>query len=186
MAASFGEAYYGISKETVLETEDRLDKKLRGPLRDFDRARREVVAVKRDWKIKDMPAEHDHFYLERTFTEEEMANLHRGHVPKEMEDKWFFYMEQDRLYAYRSWTGYLEYMVEFDGVTGRHRVTVNRDAKQYDCTDLEHDREALNYLLDCWAKSPYDYYSEWLNEIYSNMVSNILSAKTEERGKTQC
>ncbi len=121
------------------------------------------VAKKSDWKTIDMPKEHDTFILNRTFTKEEMNNLRYGNIPREMEDKWFWYMEDTTLYAHRSWTGYCIYIVEFKD-DNNHIVTVNRNKEEYGCTSIEEDKESLNKLLDWWTQKPYDYYNEWLTE----------------------
>ena len=71
------------------------------------------IATKDDWNIKEMPEKRDIFTLEREFTEEQIVALRRGNIPQEMEDKWFWYMEGDTLYAHRSWTGICVYTVEF-------------------------------------------------------------------------
>lgn len=42
----------------------------------------------------------------RRFSADEMEILVRGVVPREMEDHWFIFEEDDVLYLYRSWTGY--------------------------------------------------------------------------------
>lgn len=127
-----------------------------------------IIATKSDWKTLEMPDEHEVFFLEREFTPEQMNTLRRGNIPKEMEDKWFWYMEGDTLFAHRSWTGICVYIIEFSE-NGRHKVTVNRDPEQYSCTSVEEDTEVLNKLLDWWAASEYDYYGEWLSETVDNM-----------------
>ncbi len=121
------------------------------------------IAEKDDWKTCDMPERHDSFILERSFTEQQMKSLRRGNIPQEMEDKWFWYMTGDTLYAHRSWTGFCIYIVEFMP-TGRHNVTVNRDPEQYTCTSIAKDKDSLNKLLDWWTQPSYDYYNEWLTE----------------------
>jgi hypothetical protein len=42
----------------------------------------------------------------RRFSPEETEVLARGIVPREMEDHWFIFEEDDVLHRYRSWTGY--------------------------------------------------------------------------------
>ena len=100
-----------------------------------------------------------------TVSEEEMDVLRCGNIPQAMEDKWFWYMEGSTLWAHRSWTGYCIYRIDFKE-DNNHLVTVNRDPEQYGCTDIEEDIESLNNLLDWWARTPYDYYSEWLSETH--------------------
>ena len=121
------------------------------------------VAVKGDWKVSDMPAQCETFMLKRFISREQMTLLRQGHVPKAMEDKWFWYMEGDTLYAHRSWTGYCIYRIDFSMVN-YHKVTVNRDPEQYVSSSIDEDRERLSKLLYHWTCSPYDYYDEWLSE----------------------
>ncbi len=134
------------------------------------------IAEKDDWDTEDMPRKKRTFILKRTFSEKETEILRRGNIPREMEDKWFFYMQGDMLYAHRSWTGFCIYTVKFsDG--GKHLVTVNRDRRQYSCRSLKKDREALDKLLDLWTREPYDYYGEWLNETIDSINDTKLDKK---------
>ena len=126
---------------------------------------RPVVARRGDWKTQPMPEQNETFLLRRSFTEEEMDALRRGNIPQAMEDKWFWYMEGDTLYAHRSWTGNCIYRIDFKD-DGEHAVTVNRDPQQYRCTSADEDRKSLNSLLDWWTRTPYDHYNEWLSETY--------------------
>ena len=130
---------------------------------------RKAAARRGDWKTAPMPKKHDRFVLERSFREEEMAALRRGNIPQAMEDKWFWYMEGSTLRAYRSWTGYCIYRIDFKE-DGRHIVTVNRDPEQYKCTSIEEDAASLNRLLDRWTQTPYDHYDEWLSETYDALL----------------
>lgn len=122
------------------------------------------VAKKSDWDIENMPDRNESFILERHFTDEETEVLKYGNIPQEMEDKWFWYCEDGRLYAHRSWTGICVFIIEFDFVTDRHKVTVNRDREQYGGTDTAGDREMINGLLDWWVQPKYDYYGQWIDE----------------------
>ena len=122
------------------------------------------IATRDDWNIKEMPEKRDTFTLEREFTEDQIAALRRGNIPQEMEDKWFWFMEGDTLYAHRSWTGICVYIVEFSFQDNRHKVTVNRDPEQYGGDSVEEDRKSFNRLLDWWMQADYDHYGEWINE----------------------
>lgn len=126
---------------------------------------RTVIARRGDWKTEPMPEQHETFVLTRSFSDAEMEALRRGNVPQEMEDKWFWYMEDRTLWAHRSWTGYCIFRIDFKE-DGAHTVTVNRDPEQYSGTSAEEDTELLNKLLDRWTQEPYDHYSEWLSETY--------------------
>ena len=131
-------------------------------------ASRYKIAERGDWKTTDMPSTHESFTLHRDITPQQMAALRRGNIPQEMEDKWFWFMEGDILYAHRSWTGFCVYRVEFKP-DGYHFVTVNRDPEQYSCASVTEDTETLNSLLDWWTQPSYDYYGEWLSETFTAM-----------------
>lgn len=146
-----------------------MDDDLNKVLWSFDRARQTVVAVKRDWKADPMPRKREEFTLERAFTDSELANLRRGNVPKAMENKWFFYMCHNKLFAHRSWTGYLIFVIEIDMDTNIHKVIVNRDSNQVGIRTIEEDIESINELLNWWVNPQYDYYNEWISETYNGL-----------------
>lgn len=126
------------------------------------------TAERGDWKAIEMPAEHDTFVLHRPLNPAQMKALRRGNIPQQMEDKWFWFMEGDTLFAHRSWTGFCIYRVDFRP-DGNHKVTVNRDPEQYTCVSIEEDAEKLNKLLDWWTQDSYDYYGEWLEETVDDL-----------------
>lgn len=126
-------------------------------------ASRYKIAERNDWKTVDMPRQRETFILRRTFTPSQMAALRRGNVPQAMEDKWFWFMEGDSLFAHRSWSGFCIYRIDFKP-EGKHLVTVNRDPEQYGGTDAAEDGENLNKLLDWWTRDSYDFQNEWLAE----------------------
>ena len=116
-----------------------------------EEAPRFQIAERSDWKTEDMPEKSEVFSLQRYFTQKQLNALRRGGIPGTMEDKWFWYVEEDRLYAHRSWTGYCIYIVEFHK-DSQHLVRVNRDPGQYSCTDIEEDARILNNLFDWWQE----------------------------------
>lgn len=136
------------------------------------------IAQKGDWKTEPMPAQNAKFQLKREFTKEQMAALVKGNIPQEMEDKWFWYYEDGKLYAHRSWTGFCIYIIEFNLATGMHDVTVNRNPEQYKCTDIGEDTDSLNHLLDWWTQPQYDYYHEWLSETVNNLMKQTAPQTT--------
>ena len=122
------------------------------------------IAKRSDWKTEPMPRQNETFVLDRSFSDGQMAVLRCGHIPQEMEDKWFWFMEGQTLYAHRSWTGHCIYRISFKE-DGHHTVTVSRDPAQYGCVSIEEDIRFLNRLLDWWTEVPYDHYNEWLSEV---------------------
>ena len=140
------------------------------------------IARRSDWKTEPMPELCESFTLTRHFSDEEMEALSRGNVPQAMEDKWFWYMEGDTLFAHRSWTGYCIYEIEFRE-DGDHTVTVNRDPEQYESRGIDADRESLNRLLDWWSRPVYDYYNEWLSETLDALQKTDTDTTDEETVK---
>ncbi len=122
-------------------------------------ADRRIIATKEDWEIFPMPSKTATFTIKRHFTEEEIENLKAGHIPEEMEDRWFSYFEDNKLYIHRSWSGICVYIVEFNFKSSflfkfkedKHNVTVNRDVNQYACTNIDEDIEELNSLLNYFS-----------------------------------
>jgi len=47
-----------------------------------------------------------------------MDRIRLGYIPSIMDEKWFILMEEDRLYAHRSWTGLGVYEAAFTPVDG--------------------------------------------------------------------
>lgn len=123
----------------------------------------ERKATRDDWKTCDMPEMHVVTEFRMDLTPEQMDTLSWGHVPLEMEDKWFSYMEDGRLHIHRSWTGFCIYIVEFSR-DGRHRVTINRDPDEYTNTDLDKDMEMLAALIGMFSASENDPYAVWIGD----------------------
>lgn len=95
---------------------------------------------------KEMPANHTTFILERTLSEEERQHLCQGHMPMEMEDRWFSYCEDGKLYIHRSWTGFCIFIVNLQG-PGPLTVTCNQDPDQFNETDIDNCRQWADDLL---------------------------------------
>lgn len=123
-----------------------------------------AIATRADWETTEMPEKHSTFILERAFSADQIAALRQGNIPQEMEDKWFWFMEGDTLYAHRSWTGICIYRIDFSFADNRHKVTVNRDPEQVRITSDEESEKNLNNLLDWWSQPDYDYYGQWIFE----------------------
>lgn len=104
------------------------------------------IATKADWKTLDFPAEVQTFEYNREFSEEELNLLKYGHIPREQEDKWFMYMENNVIYIYRSWTGFGIYKIELKP-DNNHTVTANNDPNQVK-VDFSQKIDLLNGILD--------------------------------------
>lgn len=108
-------------------------------------------ALKSDWKTEPMPKEHVVLSFPHEFSPEDYEKLQFGVIPRQMEDKWFIYFEDNKLYCHRSWTGYCIYIVEFE-VSEKSsqivKITVNRDKEQYSETDNKWDLDFIVYLIN--------------------------------------
>lgn len=115
-------------------------------------------ARKTSWgKCKPMPKENIVITFHHEFSHNDYEKLQYGIVPQEMEDKWFIYFEDDKLYCYRSWTGYCIYIVDFQG-SSINKVTINRDREQHTETDNDWDCQFVVYLINLLLlhkQSPY-------------------------------
>lgn len=97
-----------------------------------------------------MPAASSRFALGLRYPPFESWLIARGFIPREMEEKWFIYLEDGRLLFRRSWTGLLIFAVEasWEGdslVLGE--VEANRDPAQYKQTVDAQDRALLAWLI---------------------------------------
>ena len=109
------------------------------------------TVTKKDWKTCPMPELNTTFSISRVFSDEQMNTLKTGYIPQQMEDKWFRYFENGKLFAHRSWTGFCIYIIEFNTTTWVHNVIVNRCNEQYSRKDIDEDIELLNASLDWWS-----------------------------------
>lgn len=108
-------------------------------------------AQKSDWKTKPLPKKRITIPLNRSFSQNEIERIRQGTIPREMEDKWFIYWENDTLFFHRSWTGFCVYVVRFASQGDSHRMVeadVNRNPKQYEETRDKYDAELISWLID--------------------------------------
>ena len=117
----------------------------------MDQGKHNKKVKKGDWGTKEMPSQNAVLSVHKEFTLTEYKELEKGIRPREMEDKWFIYFENDQLYFHRSWTGYCRYIAKFETVEGKYCITeviVNRNKKQYKEQDDKRDLKLLFYLID--------------------------------------
>lgn len=108
-------------------------------------------ATRASWKTKPPPRRRGHFELPMFFSDVDGEQMRHGHVPKNMDDKWFICFEEGWLYFYRSWTGDCIYGVRLDGSPAGVRVIdawASRDFGQRDSFGLEADIETVRRLIE--------------------------------------
>ncbi len=93
-----------------------------------------------------MPMQHIILSLDRLFSQAEIDLIKLGFAPREMQDKWFIYFENDVLYFHRSWTGYCIYQVALMGLRITQAI-VNRNPQQYKETRNERDLQNIVELI---------------------------------------
>lgn len=99
----------------------------------------------------ELPAQATSIVLQRSFAPHEMRRIQAGVVPEQMEDKWFIYWHENRLFLHRSWTGFCVYVVHFvhdGGLCRMVRADVNRDPGQHGETSAARDAAMISYLID--------------------------------------
>ena len=113
-----------------------------------------MTASRGDWKTTPLPAARATLTCDRSYSADEFERLKEGHVPEEMEDKWFAFYEEPWLYLHRSWTGFGIFQVRFEPTGKGARVAeamVSRDPEQYASTDDISDSLLLALLLDQYS-----------------------------------
>jgi hypothetical protein len=108
-------------------------------------------AQRNSWKTEPMPVKTARLPYARVFSIEEYGRISLGLIPREMEDKWFIFLEDDWLYLHRSWTGTCVYKVQLQQKEDKYNVAdalVNRDPEQYLETDINYDAALLNFLVE--------------------------------------
>ena len=111
-------------------------------------------AKRSDWKNQEMPERREPFPLEMDLTPEELERLRQGHIPREMEDKWFRFFEDGVFTICRSWTGFCIYQIPVSPEGAIRGGIVNRDPGQYRGTDPGRDGVMAEYLVRCQIGRP--------------------------------
>ncbi|GAA2605339.1 ADP-ribosylglycohydrolase family protein [Actinomadura fulvescens] len=112
---------------------------------------RPATATGRDWKTEPMRRPAPLPPPDRIWAPYEWETIRRGLVPAEMEEKWFAYVEADRLHLHRSWTGYKIYEAFFQPVDGGLQITeawIERDRGIYKGGDDEHETGVLHGMIE--------------------------------------
>lgn len=112
---------------------------------------RRGVARRSSWKTQAMPEARARLEVGKRFTPGEVLHLRLGRLPREMEDKWFVFVEDDWIYLHRSWTGYCIYSARLAQRGEGYEIAeawVNREREQYQCVDDQVDRRTLVNLID--------------------------------------
>ena len=92
------------------------------------------TACRDDWEAHRLTTPEPILPPARVWTSDEMDEIRRGYVPHIMDEKWFIFMEGDRLFLHRSWTGLGVYEATFTAADGGFVIgsaVVTGDRTQY-------------------------------------------------------
>jgi len=105
---------------------------------------------KTHWRTIDMPGTFEIAALNRPLSEEEYQALVFGFIPRDMDDRWFLYVQDDWVYLHRSWTGHCIFKLKLEVSSGNVMLTdihINRDPDQYRSINPEADKDEANSVL---------------------------------------
>lgn len=107
------------------------------------------VATRTAWKNEpiDVPKE---ISISVKVSDEQILKIMQGLIPRDMEDKWFIYCEDDWLFFHRSYTGYGIFKAQLiKDQYGYHidEFCVERNPKKYKNTDENEDRDTFCFLI---------------------------------------
>ena len=113
----------------------------------------EEAASKESWKNHPMPKKRHRIGFQRKFTDAEFEKIKFGHIPHEMEDRWFVYFENGQLNFHRSWTGHCIFQVKLARVDDAWAVDeawASQDESQYQANSEDEDIEMLKKVFQ-WS-----------------------------------
>jgi O-acetyl-ADP-ribose deacetylase len=94
----------------------------------------EAPVLRGDWKNQRLRDPISVVPPSRIWSQNEVTIIRRGHKPSGMDDRWFAFMEADRLFLHRSWTGMGVYELFFTEVSDgwvNTELLVSGDTEQY-------------------------------------------------------
>ena len=111
------------------------------------------VATPADWNNKPMSPENHYVILTNILLPSlAMERIRLGHIPGQMEDRWFMFCENNVIRYFRSWTGYNTFNAYIEEIDDNYHITkIEVDMEDYS-TNPRRAAEALEYFLSLLAK----------------------------------
>jgi hypothetical protein len=109
------------------------------------------TATRDSFRREPMPEIKEKLQVNRTFSEEEYRHMQKGLIPKDMDDRWFIYFEDDWLFFHRSWTGYCVYQVRLEPCASGWCIAetwVNGDREQFRPQSTKDSEKLLLGVID--------------------------------------
>ncbi len=91
--------------------------------------------------------------FQASYNSQEYELICLGLIPRDMDDRWFVFVEGDVAFFHRSWTGICIYKVTFELLQDRYVVTealVNRKIEEFRETDDRRYTALLHSLIESW------------------------------------
>lgn len=110
-------------------------------------------ATRTSWKTLPAPAMRERLEVPEIFSDLAGERMIEGHVPNDMDDRWFIYFENGWLHFHRSWTGALVFALRLDGCAAGVRIVegwASRESEQYRSQGIEHDRKMVVGLIQSY------------------------------------
>ena len=107
-------------------------------------------AARSSWKTLPPPDQRAELEFCTVFTDAQGERMRQGHVPTDMDDKWFIFFENGWLHFHRSWTGAEIFALKLDGSPAGVRVVdgwASRAEEQYRSSGIERDQELILTLI---------------------------------------
>jgi hypothetical protein len=102
------------------------------------------------WKTLPAPHKRERLDVREIFSDAAADRMRDGHLPVDMDDRWFIFFEDGWLNFHRSWTGAHIFALKLDGCPAGIRVLegwASREPEQYRSQDIEHDRKVVVRLI---------------------------------------
>ena len=138
--------------ELINERIDYNEKEKKRVLEEYERKEKErPKATKDSWKNLRFPEQLNSFEITKELTKEQLEILKFGHIPREMEDHWFFYdnEEEKTINFYRSWTGIGIYKAYYNDNNTIYKVEYNQEVLSQNKDQIKKD---FNTLIDSYLK----------------------------------
>ena len=116
-----------------------------------------MIANRNSWKNAPPPIEREVFKVAWNFPPAMARRMIAGHIPEDMNDRWFILMEDGWLLFHRSWTGNCIFGLKVDDLPEGIAINqgwVSRKIDEYSSTDVEKDVELAQTLLNDYFRLP--------------------------------
>ena len=116
-----------------------------------------MIADRNSHKNSPPPMEREEFNVDWTLHAEMGQRMMAGHIPEDMNDRWFIIMENGWLLFHRSWTGNCIFGLKVDASSEGVAINqgwVSRKTDEYSSNDIESDIELAHTLVGDYFLMP--------------------------------